>query len=303
MTSSSGTKRWLPEGHEPAEDRRHLDPGEVLLAGLGVAHEDGEVEREPGDVGERVGRVDRQRRQHREDPLLEQPLAELLLLAVEVGPPDQLDALLGQAGHQLVAEQPGVPLHLVAGLGPDPLEHVARHQAGRGADGDVGGDAALEAGHADHEELVEVAGEDRREAHALEQGQVGVLGLAEHAPAVGEPGQLTVEEPVVVRRDRGERLLVGHVWRLDVERLVGGRRRRVRGRRRRAGPWGQCGTEGEQRVSQHSARSPTALRPRLSACLRVDVPRRCGPAGQGADRCVRRWGSPSGRSGGWPDAG
>ena len=51
----------VAERHEPVEDRRHLDPGEVLLAGLGVADRDGQVEREPGDVGERVRRVDRQR--------------------------------------------------------------------------------------------------------------------------------------------------------------------------------------------------------------------------------------------------
>ena len=75
MTSSSGTNRCVADGHEPVEDRRHLHPGEVLLAGLRVAHQHREVEREPGDVGERVRRVDGQRRQHREDPLPEQLLA------------------------------------------------------------------------------------------------------------------------------------------------------------------------------------------------------------------------------------
>jgi hypothetical protein len=101
------------------------------------------------------------------------------------------------------------------------MRSSTRHQAGGRSNGDVRRDAALEAGHADHEELVEVAGEDGREAHPLEQRQVGILGLAEDAPAVGEPGKLAVEEPVVVGRDRGEGLLVGHVRRLDVERLVG----------------------------------------------------------------------------------
>ena len=108
----------VAQRHEAAEDRRHLDPREVLLVGLGVADQHGEVEREPGDVGERVGRVDRQRREHREDPVLEQPLAELLLLAVELVPADQLDALLGQLRHELLAEEPGVPLHQVAGARP-----------------------------------------------------------------------------------------------------------------------------------------------------------------------------------------
>ena len=106
-------------------------------------------------------------------------------------------------------------------LGPDLLEHLARHQAGGGADRDVGRDPALEAGHADHEELVEVAGEDRREAHPLEQRQGGVLGQLEDALVEAEPGQLAVEEAVVVLRDGRERRLVGLVGRLDVEGLVG----------------------------------------------------------------------------------
>ena len=238
MTSSSGTKRWLPERHEPAEDRRHLHPREVLLAGLRVAHQHGEVEREPGDVGERVGGVDRQRRQHREDPLLEQPLAELLLLAVEVVPADQLDALLRQRRHQLLAEEPRVPLHQVAGLGPDPLEHLARHQPGGGPHGDVGRDPALEAGHADHEELVEVAGEDRREAHPLEQRQVGVLGLARGPAAVGAArtarGRGSGRRTPRRRRARPRRACRA-ARRRRARRP--GCRRRVTGRRKRAGPW------------------------------------------------------------------
>ncbi len=212
----------VAERDEAAEDRRHLHPGEVLLAVLGVAHEHGEVQREAGDVGERVGRVDGKGRQHREDAVLEQPLARLLLVAVEVGPADELDALRVEQGDELLAEEPGVALHLVARLGPDAFEDVARHQSGGRPDGDIGSDPALEAGDADHEELVEVAGEDRGEAHPLEQRETGVLGLAEHAAAVGEPGELTVEEAVVVRRHRGQRVVVRGVRRLDVERLVRG---------------------------------------------------------------------------------
>ena len=211
----------VAQRHEAGEDRRHLDPGEVLLVGLGVAHQHGEVERQPGDVGERVRRVDGERRQHREDPLLEQPLAELLLLAVQLVPADQVDALLGELGHELLAEEAGVPLHQVAGAGPDLLEHLARHQAGGGADRDVGRDPALEAGHPDHEELVEVVGEDRREAHPLQQRQRGVLGQLEDPLVEAQPGQLAVEEAVVVRRDRRDRRLVGLVGGLYVERLVG----------------------------------------------------------------------------------
>ena len=72
--------------------------------------------------------------------------------------------------------------------------------ARRGRDRDARGDAALEAGHADHEELVEVRGEDRQEPHPLEQREVGVLGQLEHPLVERQPGQLAVQEPVVGQR-------------------------------------------------------------------------------------------------------
>jgi hypothetical protein len=51
----------------------------------------------------------------------------------------------------------------------------------------------LETGHADLEELVEVAGEDREEAHALEQGVALVLGDLEDARVEVEPRKLAVD--------------------------------------------------------------------------------------------------------------
>ncbi len=83
-------------GHEPRQQRRHLDPGEVLAAGRAVAHEHREVEREPGDVRERVRRVDRQRGQHRVDPLAEEVVQLLALVGVELRPVQDLDALVGE---------------------------------------------------------------------------------------------------------------------------------------------------------------------------------------------------------------
>ena len=237
----------VAQRHEPAERRRHLDPGEVLLAGLGVAHQHGHVQREAGDVGEGVGRVDRQRREHREDAVLEEPLGELLLLAVEVVPPHQVDAVGRQARHDVVAEELGVPQALLGGAGPDRLEHVARHHPGRRPDRHPGRDPALEAGHPHHEELVQVAREERDRPHPLEQGQADVLGHLEQAQVEAQPGELAVEEAVLVLRQVRQRLGVGDVRRLDLEGLVHGAvvgHRVVGGARDRPGHCHerQCGT-------------------------------------------------------------
>ena len=53
---------------------------------------------------------------------------------------------------------------------------------------------APQPGHADLEELVEVAGEDGQEPHALEQRIADVTRLVEHAFVELEPRQLAVED-------------------------------------------------------------------------------------------------------------
>ena len=50
----------------------HLDAGEAALAGVGVGDHRRQDEGEVGDVRERVAGIDGQRREHREDPLLEE---------------------------------------------------------------------------------------------------------------------------------------------------------------------------------------------------------------------------------------
>ena len=87
--SSIGTKRGSSGGT--------LTRAKCSLLGLGVDHDDGQVEREAGDVGERVRRVDGQRRQHREDLLAEHHAQPLLLGRRQLVPADERDALAGPA--------------------------------------------------------------------------------------------------------------------------------------------------------------------------------------------------------------
>ena len=200
----------VAERHEPVEDRRHLDPGEVLLAGLGVADQHGEVEREPGDVGERVRRVDGQRGEHREDPLLEQPLAVLLLLAVEVVPADQLDAGVGQRGDDLVAEQPRVPLAQLARSRPRsaraPRAAAARTPRGRRRPAAI---RRLRPATRTMKNSSRLLAKIARNRARSSSGSVSVLGELEHPLVEAQPGQLAVEEPVVELLDRRERRVVG----------------------------------------------------------------------------------------------
>lgn len=215
---------------EPRQQRRHLHTGEVLVARDRVAHDDGQVQGQAGDVREGVRRVDRQRGQHGEDLVPEQGEQAGLLLLLQFTPADQVDALLREGGGDVLVVAGGVPGHELAGAGPDHLQHLAGLEAGGGAGGHAGGDTALQTGHPDHEELVQVAGEDREEVGPLQQGCARVLGEFEHALVERQPAALPVEEtslwqlgPVV------RRLLVGVEVGVDVGFEVGdGRRDGVR---------------------------------------------------------------------------
>ena len=86
MTCSSQTKHCAAvrlavggrAGDQARQDAGDLHAGEPL-AELRVAHDDGEVEAEVGDVRERVARPERERRQHGED-FAQEVLAQRLLL-------------------------------------------------------------------------------------------------------------------------------------------------------------------------------------------------------------------------------
>ena len=78
--------RAVGDADEAGEQRRHLDPGEPLLAARLVAHDDREVERQVRDVGERVRGVDGERCEHREDPVVEHAGELRLRVGVELVP-------------------------------------------------------------------------------------------------------------------------------------------------------------------------------------------------------------------------
>ncbi len=179
---------------EAGEQRRHLDAREVLVAADRVAYDDGQVQGEAGDVREGVRGVDGQRGEDREDLVPEEREEAGLFLLGQLRPADQVDALVREGGGDVLVVAGGVPGHQLAGAGPDHLQHLARLEAGGGAGGDAGGDPALEAGHPDHEELVQVAGEDREEVRAFQQGCVRVLGQLQDPLVEGEPAALPVEE-------------------------------------------------------------------------------------------------------------
>ena len=151
-----------------------------------------------------MGGVDRERGEHREDLLVEDPVQMAAVLVIEgrVGaePHPRLGEQRADRGERarlllIELERPrSDPAQLLGGG-----EAVGREGAyPRGALGVQVGDAHLE-------ELVEVGAEDGHELGALERPLPGVVGLHEHPGVELEPAEMPVEEPggLVRGRPRG----------------------------------------------------------------------------------------------------
>ena len=150
-----------------------------------------------------MGRVDGQWSQDWKDLVAEEIGESFLLLAAQLCPAQQDDAFGGQIRQDVVDDIVGMlVLEFVRLLGDGPQLLTRAHSAG-GRHSDAGVHATLQTRHADHEELIKVAGEDGGEVGALQQGHTLVFGQLKHAFVELEPAQLPVEIAILRQgRDR-----------------------------------------------------------------------------------------------------
>ncbi len=219
--------RAAAHSDEAVDVAGHLQPRESLGAGLRVTHDDRHVQAEPGDVRERMPRVDGQGSEHREDVVAEVRGQSPLVRLVDLVPVHQPDPVVLQRGQHIAGEAMPQPLHQFLGAHRDPFQLLGDRHPVRARHPQTHLRPAFEPGDAHHVELVEVGGEDRQELHPLEQRLVGVLGEFEHPGVEVQPGQFPVQEPI--GRQWRRRGLVGDGL-LRRSALGAGRNRR--GRRR-----------------------------------------------------------------------
>ena len=115
---------------------------------------------------------------------------------------NQYDAGLRQRGPQIAPDR-----LLVGGefrnRPVDEDQLFGRRRAVGAAFGDAFADLRLDAGDADHEELVKVIGRYRQESHLLEHGMTGIDRFLEHPAIEVQPGQFAIDEPFRALGDRG----------------------------------------------------------------------------------------------------
>src|SRR6185369_10382548 len=168
-----------------------FDPGEVALAGLGVAQPDRDRQAEGRDVRERMAGVDGERGQDGID-LVDEPLPEGRVVLGDRVVADDLDAGVGEGLADVDPDRAVLGDELAdpdAG-GRDLLRRGAPVGRRRGRARRA---LLAAAGDPDLKELVEVVGEDRQEADALDERVAFIAGLEQDASVELEPGQLAVD--------------------------------------------------------------------------------------------------------------
>ncbi len=170
---------------------RNLDQAQQVLLVCALDGAD-QVQAAVAQVGEGVTRVDHERRDDGRDVRAEVPLHKGALVAVERLGVRAVDAVAFERGFDTVERILGAVDHGRQGL-KHTVDLLGRREVALVVHGlalerrQVG-----EAADAHHEELDQVALEDRDELHALKQRDRLVKGLVEYAPVKAEPGELAV---------------------------------------------------------------------------------------------------------------
>ena len=181
------------EGNEAGKALGDLDARELALSRLGIPGLDREREREVREKRKGMPRIDGQRRQHRKDGLPEIRARTAFDVPVEGLPIVDPDSVLIEQRKQISGQRFGRAGELLAHDLADPRELLARRQPVRTSLADPGLELLVEARDPDHEELVEVAIEDREEFHPLEKGPARVERFVQNALVESEPRNLAVE--------------------------------------------------------------------------------------------------------------
>ena len=231
----------------PIQQRRDLHHPVELLAGLGILHQQHDVQALVVDMRERMAGIDRERRQDRVDLAREQPIEVLPLGRLERIERHPLDASRRQAGHDLAVQQAMLLGHerMDARLDPSQLLHgietirtvILRLQTRV--------QLLLQPRDPHLEELVEIRAEDRGEFEPLEQRIRRIRRFLQHTRVELEPAELTVE--VVVG---GKGRLVRRHLQLAASRSRGSRRSAARSGRGRT----RCRRPGSGRRGDRSRR-------------------------------------------------
>ena len=173
-----------------------LDDGCTRVAAKGIRAGEfyGEIQALVEDAGKWVRRVKADRGEQRHDFTQEVVMDPCALFGCPQAAADELDAFLCQSRQDIVIEQGVLLGNDGVGFEPHPPEYLGGQQAITAGRRAAELDLLLEPGHADFEELIEIAGDYAQEAQTFQQGNPCIGRLREHAAVEGQQGKFAVEE-------------------------------------------------------------------------------------------------------------
>ena len=180
----------IGQADEALQLRRHRQQrGERSCRRAGACSCSAMREAQIGNEGKRMRRIDRQRRQHRENLL-----AELLVEPVAVGVGRSRRLRSPRCRPRAIRARSSAQIRCWSAISSRAISSTwasccGGRQAVGAERGDAGIDHALQAGHAHHVEFVEVGSRNRKKPQPLEQRMAAVLRLLQHPAVEGQPGQ------------------------------------------------------------------------------------------------------------------
>ena len=170
-----------------------------------VSRADEEVVALVQQLRKRMTGIDRQRREHRKDFLLEVTPRPGGTFRVQLRDVVDADAVLRQERHQLIAPECVLRRDQLMHGALDGVEGVRRRQPVRADIARFAFDLLLDPGDADFEKLVEIRADDGEEFDPLDQRLRRVLRFFQDAAVELEPAQLAVDEIFRRGETRGRR--------------------------------------------------------------------------------------------------
>ena len=154
-------------------------------------------------------RIESDRRQQRSHLLREIPRDPVRLGLRELGAAEQPDASGLEFRQHLLIERAVLLDDQLTGLVADPRQHLARLGQGHADRRDLRAQLLAQAGHADLEELVQIAADDAQEAQPLQRRHLRIRRQRQHPPIERQQRKFAIERGCVGQGRRGRQRIPG----------------------------------------------------------------------------------------------
>ncbi len=200
-----GVARPIRQRNPPRQVLRQLHPHETCFPRRRMLEHHTQRLAQIADERKRMPRINRQRRENRKHLFAEELVGRTTVARSQLGVPADADPFLLQRRVQFFKPQFHLSRQQGTDRGMNKRELLVGRQAIKRPAAELGQPLPLQPADALHVKLIKVAGKDGEKTHALQQRHATILRQFQHACIEVEPGQFTVKERLVRRRQCNRR--------------------------------------------------------------------------------------------------